>query len=645
MKSWISLAVLSCFLRIVVFAQPHYQMMPLAVDHFLQNRENKFEEIEVVWNMEGILQADLNDGINYVLENKPARAERSLTIVLEKDPNLWQAWYYRAVARKQMKRYEDALADLKQVLKLKPALYEAHVESARIFLPLNRLADGEASVKRAILLDTKRPSAYYIKGCLQEVQNKPQSAISSFRECLRADSTYHDARIDIALVMLMANKSEKDAVKELDAVVRQDSLHQHALMMRSILMFDKKKDQSLNDLSRVIRVNPNNIVAFYLRGMLFTYLQQFDRGFADFQNVIKSTVTDDNNFKGQQTWIDKKIDIQNVGAYTLTRVYGMRDEDATKVKQAFCLILTDAYDKSLAVLHSTSDPDGDPLTVYLQAVVNEHQGNHKAALKYYDEALRLDNAIADAYKKRGIYAQELKLWDVSIADFTRVLELMPESFVMYKIRGISYYHNKNYDAAIVDFTRYLERDSTNEQIIGYRGMAYLEKKEHLRAYMDFSNSRNMHMLNYNHMMYLVNSVMQTGDTTLVLEALACFVRNNPTFLEAYTLKLRLHVLQNDWASVQQDLMHAQPRKDAPKQILANFLTVKGMWLSKTQSAEALGVFNQAVKSDRNNAFAHLERGKYLLAQNKTAKAIDDLKKASSLGSAEAKHILTRLPPE
>jgi tetratricopeptide (TPR) repeat protein len=57
------------------------------------------------------------------------------------------------------------------------------------------------------------------------------------------------------------------------------------------------------------------------------------------------------------------------------------------------------------------------------------------------------------------------------------------------------------------------------------------------------------------------------------------------------------------------------------------------------SEDAANTFDQAIKFDKANAMAYLERGKVWLAIGKTSKAIKDLEKAGELGSEEAKRLL------
>jgi tetratricopeptide (TPR) repeat protein len=644
MKSRILIALIVCVTATSVRAQEHYALMRLVTDNFFQTRNSKFEKIEITWNMEGIIQADLNDGINFLFEDKPLRAVGRFDIVLGKDPSLWQAYYYRGVAYRQLKEHNKAVADFKSAIRLNQNLYEAYVETAKVYLALGSLRECETSIKRAIRTDEKRPAAYYLKGCLEQAQNKTDLATTSFRECLSADMSYHRAQIDLALIELTANHNEANALKELDLVLHHDSLQADALMMRAILTFDKNKNQSVADLTRVIRINPASMIAPYLRGALLTNLGQYDRAFADFQTVIKGTATDDNNFKGQQSWVDKKIDVQNVGAYTLTRVYGLPDDDTEKLKKAFCMIITGDYSKSIHVLNSTSNQTREPLTVYLKAVAHEHMGKHYPALNLYNQAIYLDNTIADAYKKRGIYSMELKEWTSSIDDFNTVLRLRPQSFNIYKIRGISHHFNQNYERAINDFTEYIKHDTTDQEAVTYRGLSYMKNEQPLHAYIDFANSNYTAGINNKAMLRQADSVLTIGDTTLALKALETFVKRMPAFTEAYALKLRVHASKNEWAIVQRELETALENlsSKSPRRDQAYLFTLKGMAIRDTAPTDAIDAFDRAIRSDKASALAYLERGKILLAQNKTLKAVDDFKKAALLGNAEAKTLLDGL---
>ncbi|MEO7990125.1 MAG: hypothetical protein ABI663_11320 [Chryseolinea sp.] len=637
-----SFAVIALLFCATLPATAQNQFLGEAFQDFSSSRFWQYEEISITWNMEGTIQADLNDGINNLVEGKPELAEYSLTTVLKKDSTIWQAYYFRAAARKQIKNLKGAEYDLQRTLRLHPNFYEGYVELAKVHHLSGKVAESERSIKKAIHINKSKAPAYYLRGDINLNQNLVKNAIANYEECLAADSLFHDARIKLFILDLISKKNEVIALQHLDKVLEYDSLQKSALLFRSILLIEKNKKQSIRDLTNLILVSPNNMMAFYLRGTVLVQLENYTKAFLDFQKVIKTTSTSDNNFAGQQTWLDKKIDLQNAGAYTLTRVYGLNEADGAKLKQAYCHIITSEFDKSIAIINKMDKPNDEPLSVYLKAVAYEHKGEHYKAYQFYDLALTLDKEITDAYKKRAIYEQELKLWDKSIEDLTTVLRLNPEAYITYKIRGTSYFYVNKFNLAISDYTAYLKNDSTNKEVLGYRGMAHRQSNQKLKAYIDFAVSDNRQALNFKEMQHLVDSVLMKGDTTLGLYALNNFTTALPHFTEAYVQKFKIHMARNEWEPVKNDITTAirNRRWDAEKNNYAFLLTVQAMNLVRdNHNEDALSTLNEAIKLDKKNALTYLERGKILLTMNKVSKAESDFKQASVLGNEQAKQLL------
>lgn len=644
MKIEASLTLSLCSI-LFLSAPAQTQMFTDAFDDFSSGRLWTFEEIPIRWKMDGILQADLNEGLNNLLEGNPKVAVADLTKVLKKDSTIWQAYYYRAAARKELREFIYAEMDMRRALKLYGDFYEGFVELAKILYLRRQIQDSERAINRAVRLDRSRGAAYYLKGDINMSEKDMRNAIRNYKDCLAADSLFHDARIKLALLDALAQNNVGAAIEHLDKVLSYDSLQKNALLFRSILVYQKDKRQSARDLSNLILVSPNSLIALYYRGLVLAELAEFDRAFGDFQKVIKATSTDDNSFLGRQTWLDKKIDLQNAGAYTVSRMYGLSELDRRRLKQAFCFILIGEYAKAIDVIGKISNYYQEPAAVYLKAVACEHMGVHKAAFEYYNMALALDNQIADAYKKRGIYEQELKQWAKSIEDFTTVLKLNPASFFTNRMRGVSYYHMNRFQDAIDDFNIYLKNDSTNKEVRGFRGMAYLNTNQRLKGYVDFALSDNQQALDFKDMEKLADSVLQAGDTAQALYCLGAITENAPYFTEGYVQMFRIHVARNEWKAIADNISNAlaNNRPDAAKSGRSYLLAIQALLYARdSHKDDALRTLNEAIRFDGKNGFAYMQRGRLFLEMGKTSKAEDDLRKASALGSPEAKQILAAM---
>ncbi|MBL7872711.1 MAG: tetratricopeptide repeat protein [Cyclobacteriaceae bacterium] len=621
------------------------QMLGEAFSEFATRLFWEYEQVDISWKMEGRLQADLNEGYNNLKEDKPEMAAHDFTKVLNVDSSIWEAYYYRAAAHKQLKKFPNAKADLNRAIALHPNFYEGRIELAKIHYLMHQLDESERQLRKATQLNPAKPTAYYLRGDINLTQNQIKEAKKNYQDCLKNDSLFHDARIKLALLDLSTKNDQSKAIGHLNQVLKYDSLQKTALLFRSILIYDQNKKQCEKDLSTLISVSPNNLMASYLRGMVHTELEEFDKAFSDFQKVIKATEANENTFKGQQSWLDKKIDIQNAGAYMLTRIYGLPDRESEKVKQAYCYIVINQLDKSISQLDQVRI-NNEPVTPYLKAVAYEHRGVHANAYRFYNEALALDNEILDAYKKRGIYELELKNYEKSIQDFSKILKLTPDVFVVYKLRGLAYFHSVQFKKAADDFDRYLKYDSSNSEVISSRGMAYLKINQRLKAYEDFAQSNNAQAFNYQDMSYLVDSVLATGDTLQVLRCLNKFVKASPYYTEGFIKKFKILQLKNEWNDIEQEVAIALRNEmvGVPKTHHSYLLTLQGVILVKNKHLDdALKTFNEAIKFDKANALAFLERGKVWQSMGKESKAATDIKRAAELGNRSAKELLNTLP--
>lgn len=101
------------------------------------------------------------------------------------------------------------------------------------------------------------------------------------------------------------------------------------------------------------------------------------------------------------------------------------------------------------------------------ADAHRHFGNlygnmdeHHAAVEGYSRAILLDPSYTQAVFSRGIiYWRELRNYDRSIKDLTRVLELAPHWAEAYFNRAIAYRMRGDLDNAIADLERYLAEGS------------------------------------------------------------------------------------------------------------------------------------------------------------------------------------------
>ena len=643
-KQYLILAIIWLIPSIGIYAQK--ELGTLAIEEYLTVATNRMDylEVPIAWKMEGKIQADLNEGINNLMEEKPVLALENFSNVIRQDNRIWQAYYYRGICKKQLRKFAGAREDLDHVKAAGHALYEINLELGKIaFMQRDDLA-ANSYFKKATKISPERADAYFQIGNRDLETGASKRAISSFKKALEHNPSLHLARITMAL-LYWSLKDEQAALDQLNTVLKSDSLNGHALLLRSTINLVKHKDQSLADLNKLLKINPTNVTGLLSRGLIHTEAENFDRAFPDFQKLVESHKIDYNQFEGMQTAFDKLVDIQNTGSYVVSRIYGLPEKDATLIKKAYCLFLLTSYDKSISTINESELANSEPLCLFIKAVAHEHMGKHRDAFQYYDLALKLDNDILDAHKKCGIYEQELKQWEESVKDFTEVLRINPEYYMVYKTRGVSYFWLNNFKKSIADFNQFLARDTADLEVLGYRGISHLKDGQWLNGSIDLLVSGNAGLVNYKKLGSHVDSLLSISDTTTTLSYLNKITKLAPFFTEGYATKMKLFIGNNNWSDVakQIDLAINNIRSDANGLDVSYLLTVKAMVLSRSNNYnDALTKLAEAIKADKNNSTAWLERGKVLLKAGKVSKALPVLRKASALGHKEADAIIATL---
>ncbi len=98
----------------------------------------------------------------------------------------------------------------------------------------------------------------------------------------------------------------------------------------------------------------------------------------------------------------------------------------------------------------------------------------------------VESLLAATYIKRGKAYNAKGKYSLAIADWTRVIELLPGRSDFYYDRGISYSRNGDYDAAIADNTRALELGGKYGNYYWQRGVNYRQKGDYPQAISDYT---------------------------------------------------------------------------------------------------------------------------------------------------------------
>jgi tetratricopeptide (TPR) repeat protein len=137
-----------------------------------------------------------------------------------------------------------------------------------------------------------------------------------------------------------------------------------------------------------------------------------------------------------------------------------------------------------AYIESNRNPEGLANAYHNRAVARMQEGEVDRAIADYDKVVAIMPHYADAYYNRGI-AFEMK-GDISraIVDYGRAIRNNPRDHDAYRNRGDAYRGRSDYARAIADYTRAIALKPNDASLYQKRGLAYAGHGDYANALAD-----------------------------------------------------------------------------------------------------------------------------------------------------------------
>jgi tetratricopeptide (TPR) repeat protein len=303
----------------------------------------------------------------------------------------------RGVLRVRQNRLDDAIADLKTAIELKPGEYQAYVSLAQAYRQRRQLDLAREQLDRAIQLEPALAHVYRLRARLYLERQEPALALQDFDRAIRHESTNSPFLSD-------------------------DQFERGRLLLR-----ERKYPEALASFDAALKLRPDHAAAQRLRAEALFHLGRYREVVAAFDRYLETGKPLESIYRG------RGLARAELGQYPgaiedFTRALELQPTSAVQAYRGWAHLVCDAPKLALRDFELAIELDPKNADAYNgRGFIRASQGQMREALRDAEEALRLGPpAPRLLYNAARIYAQGGRSNEHRALDLLRqALSLLP----------------------------------------------------------------------------------------------------------------------------------------------------------------------------------------------------------------------------
>jgi len=430
-----------------------------------------------------------NRGVLYYKQKKWELALADYTQALKINPQYVDAYYNRGLVYSKQEKWELALADYTQALKINPQYADAYINRGSFYYEQKKWELALANFNQALKINPQYVDAYYNRGLVYSKQEKWELALADFNQALKINPQYADAYYSRGLVYYKQEKWEL-ALADLNQALKINPQYVDAYIGRGVLYYEQKKQElALADFNQALKINPQLADAYIGRGVLYYEQKKQELALADFNQALKINpqLADAYYNRGVLYYKQKKGELALADLNQALKInpqyadaYYNRGLVYYKQKKGE-LALAD-FNQALKINPQYAD-------AYIgRGLVYSKQEKWELALADFNQALKINPQYADAYYNRGVLYSKQEKWELALADYTQALKINPQYVDAYYSRGLVYYEQKKGELALADYTQALKINPQYVDAYIGRGLVYSKQEKWELALADYTQA-------------------------------------------------------------------------------------------------------------------------------------------------------------
>ena len=335
------------------------------------------------------------------------------------------SYFQRGLAKAELGRYEDAIADWDEVIRLYPDAY-TYDNRGLAKANLGRYEEAIADYDEAIRINPTDAVAYDRRGVAKAELGRYEEAIADYDEAIRinpTDAVAYDRR-GIAKAGL---GRYQDAIADHDEVIRINPTDAIAYSIRGSAKAGLGRyEDAIADHDEAIRLKSDYDIAYDRRGSAKAGLGRYEDAIADYDEAIRLNPTDAIAYNNRG-WAKIQIGRHEDAIFDCDEAIRLEPTYVIAYKnRGWAKAQLDRYEDAIFDCDEAIRLDSTDAIAYNNRGWAKIQiGRHEDAIFDCDEAIRLEQTYAIAYNNRGWAKAQLGRHEDAITDYNEAIRLAP----------------------------------------------------------------------------------------------------------------------------------------------------------------------------------------------------------------------------
>ena len=301
-------------------------------------------------------------------------AIKNLTIAVQANPEKFEPYFFRGLAKYSLGDYNGAIEDLNKSIEINPYFSYSFMYRGLCKQQQKKFHEALKDYGAAIHRGPNNADIYVSRGAAKLQLKLYQSALADFDTAIILDSKNENAYLNKGLVLFELKQMDA-ALDEINKSIKLNYLNKSAYLRRGILNFELKKyEEAIFDFELSMKLDDTDPLLYFFRAMSRYYLKDKKGAYEDYAKVLEldpyNALTYYNRAilkTEEKNYLGAMLDYDKVTTINPTNIYGYYNKASVK------------------------------------SLLNDFAG----AIKDYDKAIELFPDFARAYLNRSALKQKL----------------------------------------------------------------------------------------------------------------------------------------------------------------------------------------------------------------------------------------------